>query len=71
MTERRDDRFTEAETFEGYEVYDRDGDKIGKVDDLFLGETDEPEYIGVEMGLFGLLGHDARSLGDLPRGQDE
>ncbi len=56
MAERRDDRFTEAETFEGYEVYDRDGEKIGKVDDLFLGETDEPEYIGVQMGLFGLSG---------------
>ena len=52
----RGDRFTEAETFEGYEVYDRDGDKIGKVDDLFLDEADDPEYIGVKMGLFGLSG---------------
>ena len=46
----------EAETFDGYEVYDRDDDKIGKADDLFLGETNQPEYIGVQMGLFGLSG---------------
>ena len=52
----RDDRFVEAETFEGYEVYDRDGEKIGKVEDLFVNEKDEPEYLGVQMGLFGLSG---------------
>lgn len=34
--EERDDRFTGIETFEGYEVHDRDSDKIGKVDDLFV-----------------------------------
>ena len=33
-----------------YEVYDRTGEKIGKVDALFLDEADQPEYIGVEMG---------------------
>jgi uncharacterized protein (TIGR02271 family) len=55
MTE-RNDRFEEAETFEGYEVYDRDGEKIGKVEDLFVNERDEPEYLGVQMGLFGLSG---------------
>ena len=52
----RDDRFVEAEAFEGYEVYDRDGEKIGKVEDLFVNERDEPEYLGVKMGLFGLSG---------------
>ena len=52
----RDDRFVEAGTFEGYEVYDRDGEKIGKVEDLFVNERDEPEYLGVQMGLFGLSG---------------
>ena len=52
----RDDRFVEAGTFEGYEVYDRDEEKIGKVEDLFVNERDEPEYLGVQMGLFGLSG---------------
>ena len=44
------------ERYEDYTVYDRDGDKIGKVDDLFVDETDREEYIGVRMGLFGLSG---------------
>ena len=53
--EERNDRFTAMEDqYAGYTVYDRDGDKIGKVDDLFLDENDQPEYIGVKMGLLGL-----------------
>jgi sporulation protein YlmC with PRC-barrel domain len=53
----RDDRLTELEErYEGYEVYDNAGEKIGKVDDLFIDETDCEEYIGVKMGLFGLSG---------------
>jgi uncharacterized protein (TIGR02271 family) len=52
--EHRDDRFTTIEDqYAGYEVYDRDGDKIGKVDDLFVDENDQPEYIGVKMGFLG------------------
>src|SRR5215211_7879746 len=39
--------------FAGYEVYDPAGEKIGKVDDLFVDETDQPEYIGVKMGFLG------------------
>jgi uncharacterized protein (TIGR02271 family) len=55
--EQRSDRFTAIEDqYAGYEVYDRDGDKIGKVDDLFVDEHDQPEYIGVKMGLLGLQG---------------
>ncbi len=54
MAEQRNDRFTELEErYAGYEVYDRDGDKIGKVDDLFVDENDNPEYIGVKMGFLG------------------
>jgi uncharacterized protein (TIGR02271 family) len=52
--EERSDRFTAVEDqYAGYTVYDRAGDKIGKVDDLFLDETDQPEYIGVRMGFLG------------------
>ena len=39
--------------FAGYEVYDPTGSKIGKVDDLFVDEGDQPEYLGVKMGLLG------------------
>ena len=52
--EQRKDRFTAIEDqYAHYTVYDRDGDKIGKVDDLFVDENDQPEYIGVKMGFLG------------------
>ena len=38
---------------EGYQVYDRHYERIGKVDDLFLDESERPEYIGVRMGFLG------------------
>jgi len=41
------------EKYEGYTVYDNRGEKIGKVDDLFINEADREEYIGVKMGFFG------------------
>jgi uncharacterized protein (TIGR02271 family) len=53
--EERSDRFTAVEDrFAGYEVYDQAGSKIGKVDDLFVDESDQPEYVGVKMGLLGM-----------------
>ena len=49
--EERSDRFTAIEDqYAGYEVFDQVGEKIGKVDDLFVDESDQPEYIGVKMG---------------------
>ena len=38
---------TPEERYAGYEVYDRDGERIGKPDDLFVNEEDNPEYVGV------------------------
>src|SRR3712207_2266428 len=53
--EERSDRFTAIEDrFAGYEVYDQSGSKIGKVDDLFVDENDQLEYIGVKMGFLGM-----------------
>jgi sporulation protein YlmC with PRC-barrel domain len=50
-----DDRLRELEEkYEDYKVYDNQGERIGKVDDLFVDETDREEYIGVKMGIFGL-----------------
>jgi len=52
--EHRSDRFTAVEDqYAGYTVVDQSGEKIGKVDDLFLDESDQPEYIGVKMGFLG------------------
>ena len=54
MTEQHSDKLAELEErYTGYEVYDRDGEKIGKVDDLFVDENDDLEYIGVKTGLLG------------------
>ncbi len=53
--EERSDRFTAIEDrFADYTVYDQHYDKIGKVDDLFVDESDQPEYIGVKMGFLGM-----------------
>src|SRR5829696_495997 len=52
--EHRSDRFTAVEDqYAGYTVVDESGTKIGKVDDLFLDENDQPEYFGVKIGFLG------------------
>ncbi len=51
--ERSDRDITIEERFANYEVYDQNYEKIGKVDDLFVDENDNPEYIGVKMGFLG------------------
>ena len=37
----------------GFAVLDTVGDKIGKIDDVFVGADGQPRYLGVSMGLFG------------------
>ena len=50
-----EDRLRELEEkYEDFKVYDNQGERIGKVDDLFVDETDREEYIGVKMGFLGL-----------------
>ncbi len=50
-----DERLRELEEkYENFTVYDNRGSKIGKVDDLFVDEKDQEEYIGVKMGFFGM-----------------
>lgn len=52
--EERSDRFTAVEDqYAGFTVLDPNGEKIGKVDDLFVDENDQPEYFGVKMGFLG------------------
>lgn len=49
-----EERLRELEQkYDGFKVYDSSGDKIGKVDDLFIDESDREEYIGVKMGFLG------------------
>jgi hypothetical protein len=37
----------------GYTVTDLNGEKVGKVDDLFTGRDRQPRYLGVKMGFLG------------------
>ena len=51
-TDQRDDQSTMLqERYTGYVVHDVNGEKIGKIDDLFVDENDQPEYIGAETGV--------------------
>jgi uncharacterized protein (TIGR02271 family) len=35
--------------FAGYEVHDAAGGRVGKVDEIFVGESGRPEYVGVKI----------------------
>jgi hypothetical protein len=53
--EERGDRFQELEeAYKDYTVYDQHYEKVGRVDDLFVDENDQPEYIGVKTGFLGM-----------------
>jgi uncharacterized protein (TIGR02271 family) len=44
----------DIETWRGRTLVDRDGDKIGKIEDVYLDRsTGEPEWVAVKTGLFG------------------
>lgn len=50
-----DERIRELEAkYEGFEVYDNRGERVGRVDDLFIDENGREEYIGIKLGLLGL-----------------
>ncbi|CAN5869917.1 hypothetical protein BH18ACT11_BH18ACT11_23210 [soil metagenome] len=52
--EQRSDGYTAIEDrYSGYTVRDLNGEKIGKVDDLFVEVNDRPEYFGVKTGFLG------------------
>jgi hypothetical protein len=43
-----------ADVWVGLEVFDSHGDRIGKLSELYLGESDQPDLAIVKTGLFGL-----------------
>jgi hypothetical protein len=47
-------RLEAPEEYAGYEVLDPLGHRLGSVEKLFVNDDQEPEYIRVKMGLFGL-----------------
>jgi hypothetical protein len=48
------DRFGEPRTYAGYEVRDPLGQRIGTAKEVFADLNDEPRYVRVKIGLFGL-----------------
>jgi sporulation protein YlmC with PRC-barrel domain len=55
METRSDRSVGVEERLADYQVYDRHGEKIGKVDNLFMDDlNDQLEYIGVRTGFFDL-----------------
>ena len=42
-----------GEGFAGYQVYDRHYEKVGKVEHVYVDESDRLEYVGVKTGFFG------------------
>jgi uncharacterized protein (TIGR02271 family) len=62
---------TEAYEWQGRKVVDRDGEKVGKVDEIYLDrESGEPEWALVNTGLFGSKSNFVPLSGAKPAGED-
>jgi uncharacterized protein (TIGR02271 family) len=62
---------TEAYGFQGRTMLDRDGDKIGKIDDIYEDkQTGQPEWALVNTGLFGTKKTFVPLRGATPTGED-
>jgi uncharacterized protein (TIGR02271 family) len=62
---------THAYDWRGRTVIDRNGDKIGKIEDLYVDQqTDRPEWALVNTGLFGTKSSFVPIAGSSPRGED-
>ena len=61
----------DPETLRGATVHDRDGEKIGTVDELYFDDaTDKPEWMTVKTGLFGMKTTFVPVEGAQPEGDD-
>jgi uncharacterized protein (TIGR02271 family) len=62
----------DPESLRGATVRDRDGEKIGTVDELYFDQaTDRPEWMTVKTGLFGMKTTFVPVEGAQPEGEDE
>jgi hypothetical protein len=48
------ERSLEPHEWAGYEVHDPLGQKIGQAEEILVNASDEPEYIRIKTGFFGL-----------------
>jgi uncharacterized protein (TIGR02271 family) len=63
--------FTNAYDWRGRTVVDKDGDKIGKLDEIYIDQdTDRPEWAIVNTGLFGGRSNFVPLEGASPTGED-
>ena len=63
---------TDPDTLRGVTVRDRDGEKIGTVDEVYFDDvTDKPEWLTVKTGLFGMKTTFLPVEGAQPAGEDE
>jgi uncharacterized protein (TIGR02271 family) len=63
--------FTQVYDWRGRTVVDRDGEKVGKLDEIYLDrQTDEPEWALVSTGLFGAKSSFVPLQGAAPTGED-
>jgi uncharacterized protein (TIGR02271 family) len=63
--------FTEAYEWRGRTVIDRDGEKLGSLDEIYLDrETDQPEWALVKTGLLGTKSSFVPLQGAAPAGED-
>jgi sporulation protein YlmC with PRC-barrel domain len=63
--------FTEAYEWRGRTVIDRDGEKIGKLNEIYLDrETNQPEWALVNTGLLGTKSSFVPLKGAAPAGED-
>ncbi len=64
-------QFTDAYEFEGRTLIDRDGEKIGKIDEVYTDrEGGRPEWALVHTGLFGTKKHFVPLSGASPSGEE-
>jgi uncharacterized protein (TIGR02271 family) len=62
---------TEAYEWQGRTIVGSDGEKIGKVSEIYLdGQTNKPEWATVSSGLFGTKSHFVPLAGASPDGED-
>jgi uncharacterized protein (TIGR02271 family) len=63
--------FTEVYDWRGRTVVDRDGEKVGKLDEIYLDrESNQPEWALVNTGLFGTKSSFVPLKGAAPAGED-
>jgi uncharacterized protein (TIGR02271 family) len=64
-------QMTEAYEWQGRNIVGSDGEKLGKVGEIYLDkQTDEPEWATVTSGLFGTKTHFVPLAGAYPDGED-